>query len=63
MIHPGSDFDTAVAAYRTHCEANGAVCEDASTEHSEVINGIVYLRSKPTGFIARYSIGRGRLLS
>lgn len=63
MIQPGSDFDTAVAAYQAHCDTAGIACEEATTEHSEIINGIVYLRSKPTGFVARYSLGRGRLLS
>jgi hypothetical protein len=57
-----SDYETALAAYQTYCENSNSQCEEAKEELSQVINGVVYLRSKPTGYVARYDLQRGQLV-
>ncbi len=63
MSNVTSDFDTAVLAYQAHCDLVGTPAQEAIEAHSNIVNGVVYLRANSTGYMARYSIKRGRLLS
>ncbi|MBD0334921.1 MAG: hypothetical protein ICV62_05495 [Cyanobacteria bacterium Co-bin13] len=57
-----TDFETALAAYQAHCEVSDTPCEEAVESLSQVVNGVVYLRSRPTGYVARYDVRRNQLV-
>jgi hypothetical protein len=57
-----TDYETALAAYQAHCEVADIPCETAQEDLSQVVNGVVYLRARPTGYIARYDVRRNQLV-
>lgn len=57
-----SDFETAVAAYRELCDRNSLTFHQPVEEYSTVVHNLVYLRTAPAGFVARYSLRRRTLL-
>jgi hypothetical protein len=58
-----SNFDLAVAAYRDSCDRNNLRFHQPSEAYSKQMENVVYLRTSPTSFVARYDIRRRRILA
>jgi len=63
VIEPPSNFDIAVTAYREHCTSNSILFQQPVEAYSGQINNVIYLRTSPIGYAARFDIRRHRLLA
>lgn len=57
------DFDQAVAAYKASCDRNNLTFHQPSEEYSEAIHSVIYLRTGPASYVARYDTRRHRVLA
>lgn len=62
MAEQISNFQTAVDAYKEHCDRAGLTFQQPSEELSDDFKGVIYLRVGP-GYIARYSLKRNQILN
>jgi hypothetical protein len=58
-----SNYDIAVAAYKERCSKDSILFQQPIEECSEQINSVVYLRTSPVGYVARFDMSRHRLLA
>jgi hypothetical protein len=52
----------AVTAYQERCSNDSILFQQPVEEYSGQINNVVYLRTSPVGYVARFDIRRHRLL-
>ncbi len=52
----------AVAAYQERCSNDSIFFEEPVEAYSGQINNVIYLRTSPIGYVARFDIRRHRLL-
>lgn len=62
MTNNSSNFEIALSAYQEICDRNNLPFQQPIEEYSKQINDVLYLRTGPTGYIARYDIRRQRIL-
>ncbi len=62
MVNTPSNFDMAVAAYQERCSNDSIVFQQPVEAYSGQSNNVIYLRTSPIGYVARFDIRRHRLL-
>ena len=63
MVNVPFDFDVAVAAYQERCSKDSIVFQEPVEAYSGQINNVIYLRTSPIGYVARFDVRRHRLLA
>jgi len=62
MADSADNLDLAVAAYRESCDLNDLAFQTPDETLSRQVDNVIYLRTNPAGYVARYDIRRRRLL-
>lgn len=63
MVDNTGNFEKAVDAYRESCEQKQLTFQQPSQEHSNMIHDVMYLRIRPSSYVARYDTRRQRVLA
>ncbi len=63
MSNNTSKFSEILVAYKDYCDLNSLTVEKPTEEHSNMIHGVMYLRSNPVSYVARYDTRRQKFIA
>lgn len=63
MADTTPNFETMAAEYKDYCDRNNLTFQQPSEEHSNMIHGVMYLRTNPVSYVARYDTRRQQFLA